>query len=202
MNEGEFVGATAGPIEFTSCFTSSATVPCSPMRGVTVRITPASRYSTVWLSPAVVVVVDVVVVGAATCPVVWLVTTGTDVDTLMTAFLFSEVMTCGFETMLTLLSLASALSIAMKWSVANVKAVSPWPKGPRTAAGPATPAGDVLVPPADDGVVGSPGGPVFVVAKLKRLWRPAQSMTDRISLVRLISAAITSISTWRDFRLR
>ncbi len=77
------------------------------------RITPASRYSTVWLSPAVVVVDVVVVVAAATWPVVWLVTTGTDVETLMTAFLFSEVMTCGFETMLTLFSLASALSIAM-----------------------------------------------------------------------------------------
>src|SRR6184192_1578589 len=90
MNEGEFVGATAGPIEFTSCFTSSATVPSSPMRGVTVRITPASRYSTVWLSPAVVVVVVVVLVAAATWPVVWLVTTGTEVETLMTAFLFSD----------------------------------------------------------------------------------------------------------------
>src|SRR5207245_856525 len=158
MNEGEFVGATAGPIEFTSCFTSSATVPCSPRRGVTVRITPASRYSTVWLSPAVVVVVVVVVVAAATCPVVWLVTTGTDVDTLMTAFLFSEVMTCGFETMLTLLSLASALSTAMKWSVAHVKAVSPWPKAPSRGAGPLTPAGTDIVPPADAGVGGSPGG--------------------------------------------
>src|SRR5437660_3789694 len=200
MNEGEFVGATAGPIEFTSCFTSSATVPCSPMRGVTVRITPASRYSTVWLSPAVVVVVVLVVLAAATCPVVWLVTTGTDVDTLMTAFLFSEVMTCGFETMLTLLSLASALSIAMKWSVANVKAVSPWPKGPRSAAGPLTPAGNDIVPPSDDGVVGSPGGPVLVLTKLKRPCRTAQSMPSRVSSVSVISATSTSISTWRGMR--
>src|SRR5262245_66473942 len=99
MNDGELVGATGAPIEFPSCFTSSATGPCSPIRGVTVRITPASRYSTVWFNPAVVVVVVVDVVAAATCPVVWLVTTGTDVDTLMTAFLFSEVSTCGFETM-------------------------------------------------------------------------------------------------------
>src|SRR5260370_18416253 len=52
-NDGEFVGATAGPTELTSCLTSSATVPRSPMRGVTVRITPASRYSTVWLTPPV-----------------------------------------------------------------------------------------------------------------------------------------------------
>ena len=66
-----------------------------------------------------------VVVAAATCPVVWLVTMGTEVETLMTAFLFSDVITCGFETMLTLFSLASALSIMMNWSVANVQAVSP-----------------------------------------------------------------------------
>ena len=31
----------------------------------------------------------------------------------MTAFLFSDVITCGFETTLTLFSLASALSITM-----------------------------------------------------------------------------------------
>src|SRR2546427_13205310 len=104
MNEGEFVGATAGPIEFTSCFTSSATVPCSPMRGVTVRITPASRYSTVWLSPAVVVVVDVVVVEAATCPEVWLVTTGSDVDTMMTTLLLFKDVACRYGTRWSLLS--------------------------------------------------------------------------------------------------
>src|SRR5438093_7459316 len=156
MNEGELVGATLGPIEFTSCFTSRATVPCSPMRGVTVRITPASRYSTVWLSPAVVVVVVVVDVAAATWPVVWLVTTGTEVETLMTAFLFSDVITCGFETMLILFSLASALSIAMNWSVANVNAVSPAPNGPRTAAGPETPVGSETGPPGGGAAGGGP----------------------------------------------
>src|SRR5207245_11600398 len=104
MNEGEFVGGTLGPTLFTSCFTSRATVPRSPMRGVTVRITPASRYSTVWLRPAVVVVVVAVVLAAATCPVVWLVTMGTEVETLMTAFLFSDVIRCGFETMFNFLS--------------------------------------------------------------------------------------------------
>src|SRR5205809_634557 len=164
MNEGEFVGATLGPIEFTSCFTSRATVPRSPMRGVTVRITPASRYSTVWLSPAVVVVVVEVVVAAvvaaATWPVVWLVTTGTEVETLMTAFLFSDVSTCGFETMLILFSLARALSMAMNLSVWNVNAVSPWPMGPMRAAGPPTCAGSVNSPPSDPGVVGRAGGGV------------------------------------------
>ncbi len=49
---------------------------------------------------------------ALTVLVCWPVTIGTDVDTLMTAFLFSEVITCGFETMLTRFSEASALSIA------------------------------------------------------------------------------------------
>jgi hypothetical protein len=53
------------------------------------------------------------------------VTIGTDVDTLMTAFLFSEVRMCGFDTMLTLLSLASAFSIARNSLVENVKAVRP-----------------------------------------------------------------------------
>src|SRR2546426_9201976 len=46
MIESESVGGVLVPIWFTSCFTSRATVPCSPMRGVTVRTTPASRYST------------------------------------------------------------------------------------------------------------------------------------------------------------
>src|SRR5262245_6666568 len=138
------------------------------MRGVTVRITPASRYSTVWLRPAVVVVVVVVVVAAATWPVVWLVTMGTEVETLMTAFLFSEVITCGFETMLTLFSLASALSIAMNWSVAKVHAVSPWPSGPTRAVGPATGRGSVIRPPSGPVEVGRPGGPVLTLAMLKR----------------------------------
>src|SRR5437867_8080302 len=200
MNEGELVGATLGPIEFTSCFTASATVPGSPMRGVTVRITPASRYSTVWLSPAVVVVVVVVLVAAATWPVVWLVTTGTEVETLMTAFLFSDVSTCGFETMLILFSLASALSIAMNWSVENVNAVSPCPRGPTTEAGPPSWDGSDRVPPAEPGVVGRPGGPVLVLAKLKRPVRTAQSTPSRVSSVSVISATSTSISTWRGMR--
>src|SRR5438093_5015985 len=147
------------------------------MRGVTVRITPASRYSTVWFRPAVVVVVVVVVVAAATWPVVWLVTMGTEVETLMTAFLFSDVITCGFETMLTLFSLASALSIAMNWSVANVKAVRPWPKGPMSAAGPATPLGSVTRPGSGTGAeVGSAGDPVLMLATSKRPLRTAQSI--------------------------
>src|SRR5213594_4003810 len=175
MNWGEFVGGVAGPTALTSCLTSRATVPRSPMRGVTVRITPASRYSTVWFRPAVVVVVVVVVVAAATWPVVWLVTMGTEVETLMTAFLFSDVITCGFETMLTLFSLASALSIAMNWSVANVNAVSPAPKGPRTAAGPATPEGSVTGPAGGADVGRPPAGPVLKLPTLKRPERTAQS---------------------------
>src|SRR5215510_1379638 len=174
------------------------------MRGVTVRITPASRYSTVWLRPAVVVVFVVVVVGvvvaAATCPVVWLVTIGTDVDTLMIAFLFSEVSTCGFETMLTLFSLESALSIAMNSFVENVNAESPWPIGPMARAGPPTPIGKVMRPPSGVGVVGSAGGPVLVLTMLKRPARTAQSMPSRVSSVNVISATITSISTWRGIR--
>ena len=41
---GELVGGWIWPTWFTSCFTSRATVPISPIRGVTVRITPASMY--------------------------------------------------------------------------------------------------------------------------------------------------------------
>ena len=86
------------------------------MRGVTVSTTPASRYSTVWFTPPVVMLVLVlppgVVPGALTVLVCWPVMIGTDVDTLMTAFLFSEVSTCGLETMLTRFSEASVLSIA------------------------------------------------------------------------------------------
>src|SRR2546428_462851 len=150
LKDGELVGGWFSPTELTSCLTSSATVPFSPMRGVTVRMTPASRYSTVWFTPPVVIVVLVPppgsVPGELTALVCWLVMIGTEVETLMTAFLFSDVITCGFETMFTLFSLARALSIAMNWSVANVNAVSPAPKGPRTAAGPATPVGSVTGP--------------------------------------------------------
>ena len=42
LNSGDSVGGTGSPTSLTSCFTSSATVPSSPMRGVTVRTTPAS----------------------------------------------------------------------------------------------------------------------------------------------------------------
>src|SRR5262250_274479 len=55
---------------------------------------------------------------------------GTDVDTLMIAFLFSDVITCGLLTTLTRLSEASALSIAKNLSVANVNAVRPAPGSP------------------------------------------------------------------------
>src|SRR5215470_6560471 len=55
---------------------------------------------------------------------------GTDVDTLMIAFLFSDVITCGLLTTLTRLSDAIALSIAKNLSVANVKAVRPAPGSP------------------------------------------------------------------------
>ena len=134
--EGEFVGATAGPTELTSCLMSSATVPRSPIRGVTVRITPASRYSMVWFTPPVVMVVLVVPAvapGVLTVLVCWPVMIGTDCDTLMMAFLFSEVITWGLDTTLTRLSDASALSIAKNLSDVNVNAVRPAPGRPAIA---------------------------------------------------------------------
>ena len=133
VNDGEPVGATGGPTAFTSCLTSSATVPRSPMRGVTVRITPASRYSTVWFRLPMGVVVEglvmvpSVVVLVSEVPVCWPVTTGTDCDTLMTAFLFSEVITCGFETMFTRFSAARVFSRARNSPAEKTKAVSPPP---------------------------------------------------------------------------
>src|SRR5215831_17232312 len=64
-------------------------------------------------------------------------------------------------------------------------------------AGPATPIGSDRSPPSGVGVVGSAGGPVLVLTMLKRPARTAQSMPSRVSSVNVISATITSISTWR-----
>src|SRR5439155_5862255 len=78
----------------------------------------------------------------------WLVMIGTDVETLMTAFLFSDVSTWGFETILTRFSEASVLRIAMNRPVSNVNAVSPWPIGPRSEAAPRSGVGSDSEPPA------------------------------------------------------
>ena len=196
-NDGEFVGATAGPTELTSCLTSSATVPRSPMRGVTVRMTPASRYSTVWLTPPVVMLVLVVppvVPGVLTVLVCWPVMIGTDCETLMMAFLFSDVIMCGLLMTLTRLSEAKALRIAKNLSVAKVNPVSP-PAG--------RPAMVVRAP-----IVSKPVGVVIVglvfvdvvmdcCATLNLPARSAQSMPSCMSLFSVISATRTSISTWR-----
>jgi hypothetical protein len=55
-------------------------------------------------------------------------------------------------------------------------------------------------PPSGVGVVGSPGGPVFVLTILILPVRTAQSMPSRMSSVKVISATSTSISTWRGMR--
>src|SRR3990172_2798390 len=111
-------GGSAAPTSLTSCLTSSATVPCSPIRGVTVRMIPASRYSTCW-------VMEFPVVPPAATGTCWPVTMGTEVETLITAFLFSAVMMEGLDSTLTLFSLASAFSADMNSSVAKVKKLSP-----------------------------------------------------------------------------
>ena len=65
---------------------------------------------------------------------------GTEVETLMTAFLFSAVIMDGFDSTLTLFSLASALSAARNLSAAKAKALNPGgpmpPRGMRAAIGP------------------------------------------------------------------
>src|SRR5215470_10729773 len=58
------------------------------------------------------------------------VTIGTEVETLMTAFLFSVVMTDGFDSTFTRLWVASALSAARKRSVAKANMLRPAGMGP------------------------------------------------------------------------
>src|SRR5882724_10468468 len=119
VKRGELIGGGSfSPTSLTSCLTSRATVPCSPMRGVTVRMMPASRYSTVW----VIALPVMPPVATGTC---WEVTIGTEVDTLITAVRFSAVMIDGFDRTLTRFSLASALSAARNLSAANAKTLKP-----------------------------------------------------------------------------
>src|SRR5438034_11084054 len=165
MMDRESVGGVLGPIRLAYCLTSRATVPCSPMRGVTVRTTPASRYSTDWV-PTTAVVVPPPVDVAPPIGSCWLVTIGIDSETLMTAFLFSDVRMCGLEMMLTRFWDASVLSIAKNLPVSNVKAVRPAETGPNTPAG-----GRI-----DDGAASEPPPVVGVAPKLNRPWRTAQSM--------------------------
>src|SRR5207237_6875422 len=97
---------------------------------------PVSSYSTGWFTPPVAMVVLVLpptVPGLLTVLVCWPVMIGTDWETLMTAFLFSDVITCGFEMMFTRFCAASTLSIARNSELPNVKAVSPAPTGPNAA---------------------------------------------------------------------
>src|SRR2546427_12401485 len=158
MIESESVGGVLVPIWFTSCLTSRATVPCSPMRGVTVRTTPASRYWTDWVPPTAVVPPA----GGETAPPMgscWLVTIGTDSETLMTAFLFSDVRMCGLETMLTRFWAASVLSIAKNLPVSNVKAVRPAETGPHAPAGGKIHDGDGRLPPPPGGAAPKPNLP-------------------------------------------
>ena len=68
MISGDPVGATGDPMALTSCLTSRATVPCSPIRGVTVRTTPASRYSTDCVPTTAAVALVVVPVVPGTVP--------------------------------------------------------------------------------------------------------------------------------------
>src|SRR5207244_6273366 len=170
--------------------TSRATVPCSPMRGVTVRTTPASRYSTDCVPTTAVVVPPV-----GTAPPIgscWLVTIGTDSETLMTAFLFSDVRMCGLETMLPRFWAASVLSIAKNLPVWNVKAVRPAETGPNAPAGGKIDDGDATLPPPAVGAAPKPNLPE----------RTAQSMPRLRSSFSVISAASTSISTCLGIRSR
>src|ERR1700716_4345830 len=88
------------------------------MRGVTVRMMPASLYSTAW-------VMELPVLPPADTGTCWEVTMGTEVETLMMAFLFSLVMMDGLDSTLTLFSVASAFHAAMNSPAINVNMLKP-----------------------------------------------------------------------------
>src|ERR1700730_3635978 len=177
VKRGELIGGGSfSPTSLTSCLTSRATVPCSPIRGITVRMIPASRYSTVW-------VMEVNVKPPAATGTCCEVTIGTEVETLITAFLFSVVMMDGFDSTLTRFSVASALSAARNLSAANVKRLKP------TGTAPPSGISDCR------GRLGSwPDGEELTS---KRPDRTAHSIPSLVSSVRVTSAAITSIRTCR-----
>src|SRR5919201_4766561 len=84
------------------------------------------------MTEVVLVEVGVVVPPMGTC---WLVTIGIESETLMTAFLFSDVSTCGLESTFTRFSDASTFSIAKNLSAANAHAVRPPAGSARVAEG-------------------------------------------------------------------
>src|SRR5499427_3225507 len=185
VKRGELMGGGSfAPTSFTSCLTSRETVPCSPMRGVTVRMIPASLYSTAW-------VMELPVLPPADTGTCWDVTMGTDCETLMTAFLFSLVMMDGLESTLTLFSLASALRAATK-SLAATNMLRPG----------ATRVPALMMPgPGGVGVVPVPVEPLFWVLVMVNLpLRTAHSMPSLVSSVSVTSAARTSMRTWRARR--
>ncbi len=177
VKRGELMGGGSfSPTSLTSCLTSRATVPCSPMRGVTVRMMPASRYSTVW-------VMELPVKPPAATGTCWDVTIGTDVDTLMTALRFSAVMIEGLDSTFTRFSLARALRAARNLSAAKVKTLKPIGTAP---------------PSGISDWSGRPGRvPEGEELVSKRPDRTAHSTPSLVSSVRVTSAASTSISTWR-----
>ncbi len=172
-------------------------MPRSPIRGVTVSTTPASRYSTDCVPTTAVVVVPV-----ATAPPIgtcWLVTIGIEVETLITAFLFSDVMMDGLESTLSRSSEANVLIAEKNWSVAKVKTLSP-ARVVIAAVEPAVAAVGILYDgrpwsvPA--GFEPRPGA--LDTSNLPE--RTAHSIPSRISPVNVTSATRTSIRTWRGLR--
>src|SRR5215468_3093170 len=183
VKRGELMGGGSfWPTSFTSCFTSRETVPCSPMRGVTVRMMPASLYSTAW-------VMELPVLPPADTGTCWEVTMGTDCETLMTAFLFSLVMMDGLESTLTLFSLASALRAATK-SLAATNMLRPG----------ATRVPALMMPgPGGVGVVPvfEPVAVFWVLVMVNLPLRTAHSMPSLVSSVNVTSAASADLPSAR-----
>src|SRR4026207_1894332 len=178
VNRGELMGGgSLAPTSLTSGLTSGATVPGSPMRGVTVRMMPASLYSTVW-------VIELPVIPPVATGTCCDVTIGTEVDTLMTALRFSVVMMVGFDSTLTRFSVDSALSAASTLSAAKANTFRP--------SGTARPPKGMI---DWGGLAGSRPEGDEVMTKFPE--RIAHSTPSFMSSSSRTSAASTSIRTWR-----
>src|SRR5438876_11284030 len=114
----------------------------------------------------------------------------------MTAFLFSDVITCGFDTMLTRFSDARVFRSAKNRPVSNVKAVSPAARGPNAPAGGRIDDGAVSVttPRLEIADVGVRAGALPMPT---RPWRTGQAMPTPGTRVRVLAATSSWLGTGR-----
>src|SRR5439155_13468565 len=120
-----------------------------------------------------------------------------DVETLITAFLFSEVMIDGLESTLSRSSDANVLSAAKNRSLLKVKKLRPASVVTAVDGGKPNDGRPWSTPAA---FVPRPGALETVPPGANLLDRRAHSMPSRVSPVSVTSATMTSISTWRGLR--